>query len=60
MANHSQFRFEDASSLVIGLVQFDNQALIVTLAICSIVLYFPALVQKRCPCSSWAAYLVLT
>lgn len=45
MANHSQFRFQDASSPAIEeLVKFHNHALIVTLEICSLVLYLLALI----------------
>ncbi|NWS91986.1 COX2 oxidase, partial [Toxostoma redivivum] len=40
MANHSQFGFQDASSPIIEeLIQFHDHALIVALAICSLVLY---------------------
>ncbi|NWW69459.1 COX2 oxidase, partial [Ifrita kowaldi] len=40
MANHSQFSFQDASSPIIEeLVQFHDHALIVALAISSLVLY---------------------
>ncbi|NWW41798.1 COX2 oxidase, partial [Panurus biarmicus] len=40
MANHSQFSFQDASSPIIEeLIQFHDHALMVALAICSLVLY---------------------
>ncbi|NWQ84833.1 COX2 oxidase, partial [Columbina picui] len=40
MANHSQFGFQDPSSPIIEeLVEFHDHALIVALAICSLVLY---------------------
>ncbi len=40
MANHSQLGFQDASSPIIEeLVEFHDHALIVALAICSLVLY---------------------
>ncbi|NWY08361.1 COX2 oxidase, partial [Nothoprocta ornata] len=40
MANHSQFNFQDASSPIIEeLIGFHDHALIVALAICSLVLY---------------------
>ncbi|NXU92360.1 COX2 oxidase, partial [Xiphorhynchus elegans] len=40
MANHSQLNFQDASSPIIEeLVEFHDHALIVALAICSLVLY---------------------
>ncbi|NXT97351.1 COX2 oxidase, partial [Buphagus erythrorhynchus] len=40
MANHSQFGFQDASSPIIEeLIQFHDHALMVALAICSLVLY---------------------
>ncbi|NXD31718.1 COX2 oxidase, partial [Spelaeornis formosus] len=40
MANHSQLSFQDASSPIIEeLIQFHDHALIVALAICSLVLY---------------------
>ncbi|NXH71721.1 COX2 oxidase, partial [Hydrobates tethys] len=45
MTNHSQFRFQDTSSLNIEeLVQFHNHALTVALAICSLFLYLLALI----------------
>ncbi|NWW38150.1 COX2 oxidase, partial [Locustella ochotensis] len=45
MANHSQFGFQDASSPIIEeLVQFHDHALIVALAICSLVLYLLTLI----------------
>ncbi|NXF00058.1 COX2 oxidase, partial [Menura novaehollandiae] len=44
MANHSQFGFQDPSSPIIEeLVEFHDHALIVALAICSLVLYLLAL-----------------
>nr|YP_009266786.1 cytochrome c oxidase subunit II [Copsychus saularis]ANM47844.1 cytochrome oxidase subunit 2 [Copsychus saularis] len=44
MANHSQFGFQDASSPIMEeLVQFHDHALMVALAICSLVLYLLAL-----------------
>ncbi|NXR66823.1 COX2 oxidase, partial [Rhadina sibilatrix] len=44
MANHSQFGFQDASSPIIEeLLQFHDHALMVALAICSLVLYLLAL-----------------
>nr|QWX90018.1 cytochrome c oxidase subunit II [Sitta yunnanensis] len=43
MANHSQFGFQDASSPIMEeLVQFHDHALMVALAICSLVLYLLA------------------
>ncbi|NXV64492.1 COX2 oxidase, partial [Molothrus ater] len=40
MANHSQFNFQDASSpLIEELIGFHDHALMVALAICSLVLY---------------------
>ncbi|NWV86689.1 COX2 oxidase, partial [Dasyornis broadbenti] len=40
MANHTQLGFQDAASPIIEeLVQFHDHALIVALAICSLVLY---------------------
>ncbi|NWV21183.1 COX2 oxidase, partial [Origma solitaria] len=40
MANHSQFGFQDASSPIMEeLVEFHDHALIVALAICTLVLY---------------------
>ncbi|NXV04061.1 COX2 oxidase, partial [Cettia cetti] len=40
MANHSQLSFQDASSPIIEeLTQFHDHALIIALAICSLVLY---------------------
>ncbi|NXU80571.1 COX2 oxidase, partial [Oreotrochilus melanogaster] len=40
MANHSQFNFQDASSPIIEeLIGFHDHALMVALAICSLVLY---------------------
>ncbi|NXW52687.1 COX2 oxidase, partial [Nyctiprogne leucopyga] len=45
MANHSQFGFQDPSSPIIEeLVEFHDHALIVALAICSLVLYLLALI----------------
>ncbi|NXS00721.1 COX2 oxidase, partial [Oxylabes madagascariensis] len=45
MANHSQFRFQDASSPIIEeLVEFHDHALMVALATCSLVLYLLALI----------------
>ncbi|NWZ66646.1 COX2 oxidase, partial [Acrocephalus arundinaceus] len=45
MANHSQFAFQDTSSPIIEeLMQFHDHALMVTLAICSLVLYHLALI----------------
>ncbi|NWZ30412.1 COX2 oxidase, partial [Asarcornis scutulata] len=49
VANHSQLGFQDASSPIIEeLVEFHDHALIVALAICSLVLYLLAhmLVEK--------------
>lgn len=49
MANHSQLGFQDASSPIIEeLVEFHDHALIVALAICSLVLYLLAhmLIEK--------------
>nr|YP_009305762.1 cytochrome c oxidase subunit II [Heteralocha acutirostris]ANT45578.1 cytochrome c oxidase subunit II [Heteralocha acutirostris] len=44
MANHSQFGFQDASSPIMEeLVEFHDHALMVALAICSLVLYLMAL-----------------
>nr|AHK23134.1 cytochrome oxidase subunit II [Certhiasomus stictolaemus] len=44
MANHSQFGFQDASSPIMEeLVEFHDHALMVALAICSLVLYLLAL-----------------
>nr|YP_004769917.1 cytochrome c oxidase subunit II [Gracula religiosa]ABW71582.1 cytochrome oxidase subunit II [Gracula religiosa]ABW71583.1 cytochrome oxidase subunit II [Gracula religiosa]ACD75326.1 cytochrome oxidase subunit II [Gracula religiosa]AEK28708.1 cytochrome c oxidase subunit II [Gracula religiosa] len=44
MANHSQFGFQDASSPIMEeLMQFHDHALMVALAICSLVLYLLAL-----------------
>nr|YP_010000394.1 cytochrome c oxidase subunit II [Rhadina sibilatrix]QHI42453.1 cytochrome c oxidase subunit II [Phylloscopus sibilatrix]QOD96267.1 cytochrome c oxidase subunit II [Rhadina sibilatrix] len=44
MANHSQFGFQDASSPIMEeLLQFHDHALMVALAICSLVLYLLAL-----------------
>nr|QFU28625.1 cytochrome c oxidase subunit II [Cuculus canorus] len=44
MANHSQFEFQDASSPIMEeLVEFHDHALMVALAICSLVLYLLAL-----------------
>ncbi|NXU60854.1 COX2 oxidase, partial [Horornis vulcanius] len=44
MANHSQLSFQDASSPIIEeLIQFHDHALMVALAICSLVLYLLAL-----------------
>ncbi|NXY17428.1 COX2 oxidase, partial [Atrichornis clamosus] len=40
MANHSQFNFQDAASPIIEeLIKFHDHALMVALAICSLVLY---------------------
>ncbi|NWR25967.1 COX2 oxidase, partial [Emberiza fucata] len=45
MANHSQLNFQDASSPIIEeLIEFHDHALIVALAICSLVLYLLALI----------------
>ncbi|NXX18916.1 COX2 oxidase, partial [Podargus strigoides] len=45
VANHSQFGFQDASSPIIEeLVEFHDHALIVTLAICRLVLYLLTLI----------------
>lgn len=45
MANHSQLGFQDASSPIIEeLVEFHDHALIVALAICSLVLYLLTLI----------------
>ncbi|NXY81772.1 COX2 oxidase, partial [Alcedo cyanopectus] len=45
MANHSQFGFQDPSSPIIEeLVEFHDHALIVALAICSLVLYLLTLI----------------
>ncbi|NWS64627.1 COX2 oxidase, partial [Chunga burmeisteri] len=45
MANPSQLGFQDASSPIIeDLVEFHDHALIVALAICSLVLYLLALI----------------
>ncbi|NXP83606.1 COX2 oxidase, partial [Passerina amoena] len=45
MANHSQLNFQDASSPIIEeLIGFHDHALMVALAICSLVLY---LLKKR-------------
>lgn len=45
MANHSQFGFQDASSPIIEeLVQFHDHAIMVALAICSLVLYLLILI----------------
>ncbi|NXY55608.1 COX2 oxidase, partial [Callaeas wilsoni] len=45
MANHSQFGFQDASSPIIEeLVEFHDHAMIIALAICSLVLYLLALI----------------
>ncbi|NXT02693.1 COX2 oxidase, partial [Jacana jacana] len=45
MANQSQFGFQDASSPIIEeLIEFHDHALIVTLAICSLVLYLLTLI----------------
>ncbi|NXW54726.1 COX2 oxidase, partial [Eurystomus gularis] len=45
MANHSQFGFQDASSPIIKeLVEFHDHALIVALAICSLVIYLLTLI----------------
>ncbi|NWQ72474.1 COX2 oxidase, partial [Neopipo cinnamomea] len=50
MANHSQFGFQDASSPIVEeLIEFHDHALIVTLAICSLVLYLLALIEKLSP-----------
>ncbi|NXR48829.1 COX2 oxidase, partial [Hippolais icterina] len=48
MANQSKFCFQDASSPVTEeLVEFHNHALMVTLAICSLVLHLLALILKE-------------
>ncbi|KAF1436628.1 cytochrome c oxidase subunit 2, partial [Eudyptula minor] len=44
VANHSQLRFQDASSPIIELVEFHDHALTVALAICGLVLYVLALI----------------
>ncbi|NXF00005.1 COX2 oxidase, partial [Menura novaehollandiae] len=45
MANYSQLGFQDASSPIIEeLVEFHDHALMVALAICSLVLYLLALI----------------
>ncbi|NXE03272.1 COX2 oxidase, partial [Chaetorhynchus papuensis] len=45
MANHSQLNFQDASSPIIEeLIQFHDHALMVALAICSLVLYLLTLI----------------
>ncbi|NXK70740.1 COX2 oxidase, partial [Sylvietta virens] len=45
MANQSQINFQDASSPIIEeLIEFHDHALIVALAICSLVLYLLALI----------------
>ncbi|NWY36950.1 COX2 oxidase, partial [Sylvia atricapilla] len=48
MANHSVFTFQDTSSPIIEeLIQYHDHALIVALAICSLVLYLLTLVLTR-------------
>nr|WDE80404.1 cytochrome oxidase subunit 2 [Catharus ustulatus] len=48
MANHSQFGFQDASSPIMEeLMQFHDHALMVALAICSLVLYLLALMLSE-------------
>ncbi|NXK70791.1 COX2 oxidase, partial [Sylvietta virens] len=45
MANHSQLGFQDASSPIIEeLIKFHDHALIVVLAICTLVLYLLTLI----------------
>ncbi|NXM71708.1 COX2 oxidase, partial [Serilophus lunatus] len=39
MANHSQFDFQASSPIIEELIEFHDHALIVALAICSLVLY---------------------
>ncbi|NXR04445.1 COX2 oxidase, partial [Sagittarius serpentarius] len=48
MADHSQFGFQDASFPIIEeLVKFHDHALIVVLAICSLLLYLLALILTQ-------------
>ncbi|NWV72094.1 COX2 oxidase, partial [Malurus elegans] len=48
MANHFQLGFQDASSPIIEeLVQFHDHALMVALAICSLVLYLLTLILSE-------------